>query len=106
MNNNQKITTVIGIILTFMFSVGGLIFGHVDFEYEQDKCTNMKSSTYEFTHDVQVNADYAETCYSYQNHPAAYVGNLFCGFLLAIFIAVLLIWIPILILNTTIFDTY
>lgn len=105
MNKTQRITTSIGCIIMFFCLVFGIIYGHTDYNWEQDKCSNMRGSTYEFTHDVQLGADYASNCYWYQHHPMAYISNLLLGILLGIFMSAFP-WFTILFLNTTVFDYY
>jgi hypothetical protein len=62
--------------------VGGII-GEVQYNYKLEECRLMTSdiSSYEFTHDVQVNADYNKQCYKIKNHPLAHFENLILGFL-------------------------
>jgi len=105
MNKKQKIGICIGVIITFIFMSYGIIYGHVDYNWEQDKCSNMKTSTYEFTHDVQISADYSTSCYWYQNHPMAYIANLIGCALLGILVS-LIPWAIILVLNGTVFDEW
>jgi hypothetical protein len=103
MNKAQTITTAIGAIIMFFCLVYGVTYGHVDYNWEQDKCSNMKGSTYEFSHDVQLGADYASHCYWYQNHPMAYISNILLGILIGIFMSVIP-WIVVIVLNESVFD--
>jgi hypothetical protein len=84
----DKVFIVIGIMILFAGIAGGAIYGHVNYEYELNKCANMKGSSYEFTHDVQVGANYAQHCFRIKNHPTAYIGNIFLGIFLGGFICI------------------
>lgn len=103
MNKSQNITTAIGLVIMFAFIAVGVVYGHVDYDWEQDKCSSMKSSNYEFSHDVQLNADYAQHCYYYQHHPMAYMFNILMGIFLGMLFSIIP-WAIILMLNTEIFD--
>lgn len=105
MNKQQTVIITIGIIITFFAMIFGVIYGHVDYDWEQDKCSNMKSSTYEFNYDVQLGADYASHCYWYQNHPMAYISNIIMGLVMGILIS-LIPWLIIMGLFMTVYDDF
>ena len=104
MNKSQRITVAVGIIITFLAVVFGLIYAHFDYSWENQKCLNLKSANYEFTHDVQLNADYASNCYWYQHHPFGYAANLLGGALMALVLSGML-WMGILFIKMIISDT-
>jgi len=105
MNKQQTIMVVIGIIISFIMMAGGAVFGHYDYDFENDKCSNMKSSPYEFNIDAQINAEYSSSCYFYQHHKFAYGLNLILGAIMGLLLSALF-WLLVGILNSTIFDDY
>ena len=88
-----KFTWVVSIITVMIICVGILpvvYFSELNYNYDYGKCKNMKQSTYEFTHDVQINAEYSQDCYYIVNHPLAkikyYATNAITLVLVVIFI--------------------
>ena len=74
--DKTAITFVIGamaVILFVVFFGVGVYFGTIEFDYELSKCAGMdsESSSYDFTHRVEINADYNKNCFYIQNHPLA-----------------------------------
>ncbi len=105
MNKKQKITTCIGLIITLLFVSVGVMVGDASYNWELQKCSELKSPSYEFTHDVQLNAEYSANCYRYQNHPMAYTTELFEYFTLALLLSVFM-WIAVFLLNAILCDEY
>src|SRR3990167_2251366 len=64
----QVLFLVLVTLLAIAYLVVCPILGYIDYLYEVDKCTNLKTSTYEFTHDIQVNVEYTQHCYWINNH--------------------------------------
>ena len=73
---NKLFIGMVGALIICLVLIG-VVWGHVDYNYELKKCSNLKNSNYEFTHDVQLNAKYAQDCYAIKNHPLIYMGYLF-----------------------------
>ena len=67
-----------GIITLMLFTMGSFL-GAINYNYEIDKCSSMtrQTSNYDFTHTVELDANYNQHCFYYQNHPLA----LFCNIL-------------------------
>ena len=80
------------IVVLFLGLIGGLIGGHIDYNFEQRKCGSMTSevSSYDFDHKVELDAEFSQHCFWIKTHPLAYATNLFCGGLLGFLIAVVL----------------
>lgn len=53
--------------------IGGIL-GEVNYNYELDKCNTMtnEASAYEFTHDLQHNAEYNQECFELKEHPLSH----------------------------------
>jgi len=64
-----KFALILGLI-GFMISV---FIGHIQFNYELNQCSNLKSteSQYGFTNVIKTNAEYNSHCYYLRNHPLA-----------------------------------
>lgn len=56
------------IISTLLFMLA-YSFGMSEYNYEVSKCTNLKTSNYNFNVDIQINANYASNCYRTLNYP-------------------------------------
>ena len=90
------VMVLMGVVLFVGITGISIYFGNVDFNYQLSKCDNMnsESSSYDFTHRVEVNADYNKDCFYIQNHPLArftivYGNALLTGILATIFIVLL-----------------
>ncbi len=81
-----KFILPIAFILFIGFSFMGFYYGDINFNYEKDKCANLKTSNYEFTNDIQINVEYTEGCYYLMNHPLAYLGYICFGFIFGLII--------------------
>lgn len=84
--------------LLIIFILVPLVFtlGHIEFEYELDKCDNLKSteSGYDFDKTIELNAEYNEDCY-YRNHnPLAYFYNVIVPIIIIlIFLIMISLWL-------------
>jgi len=106
MDKAQKIMITIGVFISFVFVMIGAVYGHIDYNWEIEKCSNLRTSSYSFTHDLQINANYASHCYWYTNHPAAYFVNTI-GFGLLALLMSSIPWVLIFVLlNETVSDYY
>ena len=74
--NGKIILLMICSMVTIMFMLFGAFIGVINYEFEIDKCENMKSGNYEFSHDVQLNIQYTSNCYYYTHHNFALIGNI------------------------------
>ncbi len=105
MNKAQITTIIIGVFVSIMFMIVGIYFASINFEVDKNMCQTMKTSNYDFTHDIQVDASYSENCFDIMNHPLEkfyyQLGGAILGLLISIFV-----WLGILALNTTVFDYY
>lgn len=103
---------LIHIVISLMIIVIGIIpiinFAEMDYNFEVDKCNNMKRSNYEFTHDVQINAEYSKDCYYTLNYPLAKL-NYYSTYILTLILVVtfvnLLIALIIIITKTPFKDS-
>ena len=78
---------VMTLITLVLFGLGSM-WGVVDYNYEIEKCSSMTSATsnYDFTHTLEIDADFSQHCFYYKNYPMALFWNVFgFGILLAIF---------------------
>ena len=71
----SELIKVFFVVFLFFSFVSGAILGNIDYNFEVDKCSNLKPSTsgYDFNYDVQLNADYEQDCYFINEHPLAYI---------------------------------
>ena len=87
-----KFALILGLI-GLMISV---FVGHIEYGYELNKCSNLKSteSQYGFTHVIETNAEYNSHCYYLRNHPLAipsyYIGGGLLGMMLFAMIGVMI----------------
>ena len=105
MNKAQSIAVTIGVAITLILICFGTYAGTVDFDVEKKMCQTMKTSNYEFTHDVQLNAEYSESCFDTLNHPLARTYYVLGGAVVGFF-ASLIPWLIIFLLYATVFDYY
>ena len=78
--------SIIKVTLTFGL-IGFIIFtfiGHIQYNYELDKCANLKSieSAYDFTNKIEIDAEFNSHCYYLRNHPLAILQYYFLSGLL------------------------
>lgn len=60
------------IYMLFLIGVfGGIIIGEITYEYEINKCDNLKDTSYNFDFKIEKDANYAQSCYYYRNYPLA-----------------------------------
>lgn len=85
-NYHNKIRSIIYSLIGFLIILLiALPIQVINFSYDYDKCSNLKSdeSSYNFTNRVEINARYNEDCYFLHNHPLAlpsyFVGAFFMG---------------------------
>jgi len=65
----------VSIILGFILSIILALFvASIQFNYELDKCENLEKPSYQFSHTLEVNAEYSSHCYYIQNNPLAFSG--------------------------------
>lgn len=87
-----KFVLILGLI-GLMISV---FVGHIQYKYELNKCSNLKSteSQYGFTNVIEINAEYNSNCYFLRNHPLAilsyYVGIGLPGMMLFVMIGLII----------------
>lgn len=79
-------TKLLYTILFLLAALIGGILGNVGYEHDVNKCTNLKSPNYEFTHDVQIDAHYESDCFYTLNHPLARVYEVSFGVLIAMWL--------------------
>ena len=85
------------ILLVLASATIGAFLGHVDYNYEVNKCQNLKGSNYEFTHDVQLNVKYTEHCFYIRSHPFAYFYSILLLMLLTMLVTTAIIIGPMMI---------
>ena len=105
MNKTQTITTVIGIIITLVFVSFGIYASAIDFNVDKQRCETMRTSNYDFTHDIQVDASYTSDCYSKMHNPLEQTYYMILGGLLGLILSIFP-WALIALLNATVFDYY
>ncbi len=94
----SKMPVIAQLIIVSFFLIGGVIgyfCGEIIYNYSLDKCENLKESPYNFDFKIENNAQYASSCYYYNNHPFAeplnVFGYMFIGIMFGI-IPMMLIW--------------
>ena len=83
-----KFALILGLIGFIIFT----FIGHIQYNYELDKCANLKSieSAYDFTNRIEIDAEFNSHCYYLRNHPLAILEYHFLtGLLGALFFALL-----------------
>lgn len=61
--------------LFLSFSIGAIV-GDYNYQHQINKCNNLRGSDYEFNIDAQINANYAESCFYYKEHPFAHISSI------------------------------
>jgi len=105
-SNGLLLNVVIGLMGLVLF-IGsltvGIYFGNVEFDYELSKCSGMNSETssYDFTHRIEINAEYNKDCFYIQNHPLArftivYGGAILFSLLVTILTCLIFVFVGLL----------
>lgn len=72
--SEMPILAILVILVLFVIGgIGGFVVGEISYEYEINKCRNLKDSNYNFDFKIEKDASYAQSCYFYNNHPLARV---------------------------------
>ena len=94
-SNGMRMIRLVCMILGILGIFIGAFIGMLNFDYQKQKCIDLKSSqsNYDFDHKVEVNANYNSHCYFINNHPLALIlhvseGIVF-GIMIPIFIGVI-----------------
>jgi len=79
----HKKTNLVPLYITLgilVLIIGGIL-GNLVYNYELEKCQNLKSSqtNYNFDYRVELNANYNSNCYDLNNHPLALASFVFLG---------------------------
>lgn len=91
---NKKLLWIIITLYLVLSMIAGAIYGQVNYNYNVDKCTNLKISNYNFNYDVQIDAHYAKDCYNTLNHSFALTTSILGGMIMFVFVAILIGLIP------------
>ena len=71
-------------ICSILFVIGaviGMVIAGINFDYQLDKCSDLKSSesSYDFDIKLETNANYNSNCYYLKKHPLAFISYIFGG---------------------------
>jgi len=104
---NDQLIIVLGVVLgviIFTLSFGATVyFQNIQLNYDITKCNNLQKtqSAYEFTNNIEINAEYNERCYYLNNHPMVELNEIygpafFGGIMSVIFVIMLMMLIKLM----------
>ena len=92
----NKILIITSIIC---LTILGTLIGHMQYNYEINKCNNLdsKESDYDFDHKIEIDANYNSNCYFLNEHPLSYASQIIGAIIITILAGVSLVLVIILI---------